>query len=178
MCSLFCMHRCTPVTSITAPLWWVQVSLIILTSTQAVGGGRELMRSHMGPESQGGSGEVGSMACCSQDDIQCLEHMQTFPTYLGFCRRRSAGLFDIAHVTDIVDLKESPIIGWLACLDSPDEWFYQWEKGQGTGNVLHRNGEQDGGGQSNLDDPHLTWEKRIGKRSQLLPEQSDSTAKE
>lgn len=83
MCSLFCMHTCTPVSPITDPLWWLQVSVIILTSTQAVGGGRELMRFCMGPESRGGSGEVGSMACCSQDDIQCLERTQTFPHIPG-----------------------------------------------------------------------------------------------
>lgn len=61
----------------------------------------------MGPDSQGGSEKAGSMACCSHDDIQCLEHTQT---KLGFCRR-PAGLFDIAHVTDIFDPQESPIIG-------------------------------------------------------------------
>lgn len=86
-----------------------------------------------------------------------------FPTYLGVCRRRPAGLFDTTHVTDISDLKESPIIGWLACLGSPDKWFCPCEEGQGEGKVLHRKGEQDGGGQSNLEDPRLAWKKTIEK---------------
>lgn len=182
MCSIFCMHTCTPVTPITTPLWWVQVSVIFLTSTQAVGGGRELMRFCVGPESQGSGAKAlerwAPWPAAHRMIYSVWSTCKHFLTYLGCCRRRPAGLFDIAHVTDIFDLKESPIIGRLACLGSPDKWFCPWEKGQGTAKELHRNGEQDGGGQSNLDDPRLAWEKTINKEinfwqnSQTVPQRN------
>lgn len=158
----FCMHMCAPVTHITFPLWWVQVSVTSLTCTQTVGGGRELMSFGMGPENRGGSGEVGSMACCSQDDIQCLEHAQTFPhMYLSFCRRRPAGLFDSTCCRDVLPKRVTNHgVPGLYCIGSPDNWFSLWEKGQGTGNMLLRNGEQEWDGQSDLDNPRLAWRKK------------------
>lgn len=157
--SEFCMRTCAPVTRITF-LWWVQVSVTSSTCTQAVGGGRELMSFCMGPENRGGSGEVGSMACCSQDDIQCLEHAQTFPhMYLSFCRRRPAALFDSTCWRDVLP-KRVTNHGWLGCIGNPDNWVSPWEKGQGTGNVQLRNGEQELDGQSDLDNPRLAWQKK------------------
>lgn len=68
-------------------------------------------------------------------------------------------------------------MGWPGCLGGPDKWFSSWEKGQGAGNVLLRNGEQKLDGQSDLEDPRVAWEKKKSSSSRTV-KYTDSTAKE
>lgn len=60
-----------------------------MVPTKAVGGGRKLMTFRMVPEKWEGTGDLGLIARCFQDDIQCLKCAQTFPHMCSdICRNR------------------------------------------------------------------------------------------
>lgn len=147
-----CMHTCAPVTHITFPLWWVQVSV---TSR----GWKRI------DEFRHGAWEPRRFWRGGLDGLL----LAGWYTVFGACTNISP------HVPELLQEKacrtvwqhmlqgcftfESLIMGWLGCIGSPDNWFSPWEKGQGTGNMLLRNGEQEWDGQSDLDNPRLAWQK-------------------
>lgn len=86
------------------------------------------------------TGDLGLIAGCLQDDVQCLKHAQTFPDkdpsmYSTYADADTHRPFELVCATETSDLKESLIMGWPDCLDSRDEWSSPWEIVQGIGNV-------------------------------------------
>lgn len=104
------------------------------------------------------------------------------PTYLGICSRRSAGLFDTAHVTDIFDLKESPIIGWLACLGMPDKVILPVrERAEKKEKCCTEKESRMEAVRATWSYPRLTWKKTIEKEvdfcqsSQTVPQRNSQS---
>lgn len=96
----------------TPPDDFTMVSVTILISTKPVRGRGELMSFYVVPDKWEYTGDLGFIACCLQDDVQCLKHAQAFPhlcTYV--CRSRHTQPFELVCAIEMSDLKESLIIG-------------------------------------------------------------------
>lgn len=120
-CSLQHTHTHTPATRITFPLcdggkisadedtsWRLQVSVTVLISTEAAGGGRGLMSICLVPGSWEGTGDLG-LINCTHAEADKRDHLIT------------------VCATGMFDLKESLITGWLGCWGSSGEWFSPWD---------------------------------------------------
>lgn len=75
------------------------------------------MCSYLDPEKWEYTGDLGLIACCSQDDVQCLKHTQAFPgadlcTYSTYSMQMQTHTpFELVCATEMSDLKESLIMG-------------------------------------------------------------------
>lgn len=112
----------------------------------------------------------GCIACCLQDDIRCLKHIQTFP-HLGSNIRwnRRAQPLEIVCATEMFDLKESLIMR-VTGLFGQLWWMIVPVRArvQAIGKVVFRKREHEERGRWDWDDPWVAWQNMSKKQKVIF----------